>query len=1530
MFRRTLASLALIGMVFASGCAEEQDLVDRTETNALPKSLFTGEWFYNQTVVDAPNHNLPAWIPVGSTNYSGAKRVRWEIQEGWLYARKSYEHIIGSTRETAYADSTNGTGDDAIDEMTGEYKGTIVGAWRIESHFDVKRQYNPTTGQELNVLTENSSDCKWYACKYMRVDWSENKAVDYLFLDYDEDINKQPMPFYFETEDDPRFTPIFDEEKGYIDVTHAMVLDPGTVNFRWGGQTYTYPLCWLTEAAECSPIIVKIRNSFMKREPNRDYQPRQHVGEITEWFGFFTNDRLIWDNRFGMSEKIRQRVINRHNIWTNWHSAQACTTDDECGAGSKCDKMLAFYKAGLENIDIDSDVDGMPDLFEEKTPHNPKSADSDGDKVIDRNEDRVGLKYTYAEDGSVTNVEIVKEADGLPDIQNFWKWAQHQKEYRCTVPEQDRIPRPIAYFNTGYFPRDLVCDDDKAEGPCDAWQWDADVNVRTKNDSKWSVVHQVSNNYDEAFWRIFLRGNYGWSQADLDKWVATHDPTQFSAEQQEVLGRFGDINDPTGPNGLYAAVICPNNPPQDSDPWPCRFNKKSWEQAKKLIEEGKDKIENRPLVRRGDIRFSQINYVAGYSEGLLGLGPSHTDPITGENFAGVANVYHLNDVAANSVREMVGLLNGTISTKDYVDGVDLEKWVGMLNLETIPGQKAHKFTHKDLVNSYRSTVQPWMKRIQRVGNGSEIMDAHKTLSSNQVKAMAMSHMNKTGLFDPAKASVPGLSLIKGTNLEKRLIDPETLDGSGYAPGTVGEITDEVLNKSSLARGGWIKMAEARSEWRNQMAQRLNMFFKEMADDAMIGLATRLKNKSDEEVYKTARRVIMRAVLTHEMGHTFGLHHNWTGSEDSMNFFPDYWRLRTNDYKDTKYCTGPWSRHTDTSDSSTFGTANPQAEPTDGDGKLCPFFIKPMNDYQKGLDAKSVTDGLNPMHEYSYSSIMDYAGRYTIDGHGLGKYDIAAMLYGHADKIEVFEKYPDSIIKGGPNWLMEWRESDGAPLLLYSPPISFHYTQYWQWFADGTGDAKNLVNDSNRMVVPWDQVKKVKDQNGRDAGVFYQNGNKLYPRVPYLFCTWTAGDISEGCNTRDYGVDPYEKMKRLTDEWDSYYPLRAFTRYKFGMSKWGYIGRYYRRMYYKLKDFNNIYALYQGMFRQWFDENQIEGFYTDALEGWGSYTVALNKGFDMALQTMAMPDIKNFARITTPDDQMIAGEGVYTAEFTPDLVNARYFTTSYMTGDYERTCGLIWWECLHHIGFYTDKVMSLLAISDPRTYFVGQDTSEDVREYRVSFFDNYSEQLIDFFGSVLSNEYDDYSPYFDPDLKSTARSVDANGNEWRYGIAWRRYADKTKDVTKGANAVAIEPATRFTFKMYMMVLGFLRFENNFDKSFTNRSLMWKQGSGQGWDIVPTEMVDGTVTFTDPFNGHIYVGADYKDGRGIAQRMIAYANKLKARTQYCNTSSGQADSCVEANDKAEGALWDYIQLMEVMVELTGRYSGWGGWNWNPFNP
>ena len=85
-------------------------------------------------------------------------RIKWQITEDLLIGRVAYERINDS----------DGKG---LGKATQD--GIIAVAFRILSHFDIQRSYNPSTGEQLNVIQENGFDRPWYERTHFRVDWSK-------------------------------------------------------------------------------------------------------------------------------------------------------------------------------------------------------------------------------------------------------------------------------------------------------------------------------------------------------------------------------------------------------------------------------------------------------------------------------------------------------------------------------------------------------------------------------------------------------------------------------------------------------------------------------------------------------------------------------------------------------------------------------------------------------------------------------------------------------------------------------------------------------------------------------------------------------------------------------------------------------------------------------------------------------------------------------------------------------------------------------------------------------------------------------------------------------------------------------------------------------------------------------------------------------------------------------------------------------------------------------------------------------------
>ncbi len=154
------------------GCSQPE-LIDRTQPNYVKKTdLLDGQWYIKETIVDLPKTpGAPGVIGSGGK----LEKIRWEVQENMLVGYRAYEVMPGidprvdpeksKMGKTVFLDGT-------------PYKGNPVYAYPIVSHFDRQRQYNASTGEQTNVLLENTDDRPWYEREFMRVDWSSNQILN--------------------------------------------------------------------------------------------------------------------------------------------------------------------------------------------------------------------------------------------------------------------------------------------------------------------------------------------------------------------------------------------------------------------------------------------------------------------------------------------------------------------------------------------------------------------------------------------------------------------------------------------------------------------------------------------------------------------------------------------------------------------------------------------------------------------------------------------------------------------------------------------------------------------------------------------------------------------------------------------------------------------------------------------------------------------------------------------------------------------------------------------------------------------------------------------------------------------------------------------------------------------------------------------------------------------------------------------------------------------------------------------------------
>jgi hypothetical protein len=330
MICRSLGALALLLL----SCAQRVPDLDRSQPNKIQKSIFDGEWYYRQTVIDVPYG--AGFTFVGET--SRMERIRWEVSERYLTAYRTYEFVRDSERPYVLP-GTN-------------FQGAPVAQFPIESHFDVQRNYNPATGEQTNVIDENQSDRPWNERKFMRVNWAMNLLSNFDFMA--QSIAQSPTPYYVNDPADPDrwFVGVRDEagwkdvrddrtiatmqKADYLDVVTKIFATPQQADY-YGDGSYMVPACWFFGASDCASADVKVRHSFMRVPEASSYDPleypdnyplRNEAGQLVgdaggnivrvpmfDKFGFFRTERDAYDVDRGVTETGRIYLINRWNIW---------------------------------------------------------------------------------------------------------------------------------------------------------------------------------------------------------------------------------------------------------------------------------------------------------------------------------------------------------------------------------------------------------------------------------------------------------------------------------------------------------------------------------------------------------------------------------------------------------------------------------------------------------------------------------------------------------------------------------------------------------------------------------------------------------------------------------------------------------------------------------------------------------------------------------------------------------------------------------------------------------------------------------------------------------------------------------------------------------------------------------------------------------------------------------------------------------------------------------------------------------------
>ncbi len=1278
MTRLGLAALAVAVGWGSVGCAQERDPINRVQPNALPKAFFLGaDWHTNgsqrpefwarNTVVDV-GYGASQSALFTSTYAQPVARIKWDISgDGdFLLGRLAHERIADS---------------DGKGKGGPQPEGIVAYSYRIESHFDIRRDYNPGTGEEGNTTVENATDRPWQDREYIRVDWSRNLSTDnYEFdtlsmLGVYGGIRYEPMAFAVENPNDANY-PVFDVAGGYFDITNKAFAQPNEIDLSalgWGIDSF--PACMLppefgggTEpVGQCSPVEITLRQSFVK-VPKFDYEPKDWDGYRFQAFGAFTEERRGYARTYGMVDKQWHRFITRYDVWVRDHYYANEWKDGTFKPNEDFSGGLACNTS--EKINAVRAAAGLAPL------------PSGGDQPVTRFGDSPNRDADA--NGTADECEAVSQKLGIGGSQCdvFTKL--------CTLPYQARVAKPIKWY------MNIEGSTDFQEGTeMAAHEWDVAMRSALMT-AKYAECQKVGGENCEGRFPVYFGQQDENDDAielaqEVDACrsaVKDKSPEAFAQADKACQAKADQIGGQRGySKGVIALakmpeqiVLC-HSPVEQGDAAACAPPEKrlpanlraldcknAWRATTKNGQipssdpRAKDKLDTQAtvatcnksiVVRLGDLRYNVVNNIDKPQDpSAWGIYTDAEDPLTGKKIGAAINLWtHINDLFSQGIVDQLRYIKKEFTTADITNGVNIHDWAAAADAAyAFPKMTKAQVTHDVASLAGRSGVTD-ESQLPALSPKAEQAAYDLKEKVYNIRADIKAASTMAPVYEARR------QLARGTPLEAALMTTgmQQYSGVNKAPiptasktkfGSVLQLANPSLNRElrnakevALAERGACIMADAPAPLGNTaLANLLEKKFGKF-DDPACGTAGRpacqdkqTRQDRAQKMFEYLRQKVHYAVVIHEMGHSVGLRHNFVSSSDPLNYRPQYWQLRTRN-----------------------GTVNTPCTDLQADGSKCvgPRYWDPVDQVE--------TDNLVWM--WMQSSVMDYAGEPTQDLLGLGAYDFAAARMFYGDVVQV---YQDETYKAGkPRAVGLQSKIDnfgGIIGLQYKygsgNQANIHYSQLqakyelikdckpvdpntykpsnwntakmgeWNPVIDGKlvsvdGQTYSRCKTQPTDYVQWENMafpKGVTPDTYR-GGPAYDRQTRL--RVPHGFATDSWADLGNlSVYRHDNGADPYELFTFLQVQPEV---LHIFNDYRRGRSTFSVrsaSNRYLTRYNEKLRDAAKGLGLLVNIYRSFYNDLGLDfnsTWPTSASRLYRENILVSGMGFDQFARQLQRPE-----------------------------------------------------------------------------------------------------------------------------------------------------------------------------------------------------------------------------------------------------------------------------------------------------------------------
>ncbi len=1314
---RKVGIVLLLSSLWVTGCAEEIGDIDRTQANRIRKSdLLGSEWYFGQSVVKVPFTTGYTYQVDGGD----LERVRWVVDEKYLLAYRSYEFIAGSD-----------THQDAED-----YRGEVLAAYRIDSHFDVQREYNPTTGEETNVIVENTSDRQWWEREFLRVDWSQNMAPtldpNYEWFTWHVFNITQVAPLSYFVQDTPAAEA--DMDRADFDVAD------GRMAF-----TNRYALHFnLDECIDniffqlgCGPTEIAVRNVFQRIDGESGYVPREYRDNVP----------LTWDDGTPLMVDFSN---GRGGVVACDHGTHPYDNDTNCSQESvSVFNRFGYFRTG-------SLFGGRPEWDE-----------------------RRGTTWESRQD------RIVR--------QNIW--VRTLDEQGQEIPYAAREPKPVEFIMGWDYPEQL----------------------------KPTVVAAVEE-WNEVFLRLLRELGHPKAQDPEFRMVSVRENHCSPGYLRSFLAANSELRS-------VAERVLAADAEQDPAIWTLGQRAKL---CAALDYNTRDRVGSRRFTwaKQGDLGQNLLNWVGDPQvAGPLGVATIWFDPVSGEVVHQAATVFGgALDTYVSFAADIVDVLNGDLGLEELIYGVNVREELHGRTRDTQAESGVGQQEENLLLEHLRRSAELG-RETRRAATDPAVLDE----LNRRFDRLGRSPEQILGQAPAGGWRTAFLQKLSESPLRNRLVSDEmvAMFNPGWRPGDA--LSDTAMEKANPLYWLYGKGRDYQIE-RVRRAERHNALLGEFMEEQIIGLALQMKGLSREELYQRLYHEVFRAVLLHEIGHGFGLRHNFEGSFDALNYFPQYWEI--------------------------FQATQQEAE-------------------AEGWDEEQLRAARERarMGEYQYSSIMDYGSRFNSDIQGLGKYDVAAILFGYGNLVEVWD--------------------DEVKLDLDSNPLENASQDYWNLSSAiflRTNDfipelmGGDVANIDRRHTVDFDDYLAAYRGAliaSAEAGVEGPNARPGPPVaeriVPYGFCEDLYAGPPGGyptCQRWDFGSTMVEKVRDQVSYYRNYYFFNNFRRERFDDYGFynGFVTRLYERTFDRLTTIFKYFFFYRAIVGQaLIDPTEAQG-----IEFGRDFARAAMEGLNLIAEVLQTPDWGKFCRGTAETeryDECDEGEFCPWSKFEDcDALGLDQVDIPFGVGRepyFQFSDDLMFKYDV--IGSVFEKTLAIMALTDTMSVFYGMDFGSNFGTFEINPYRLFTEEMIDLFTGLITGENEYFSGVIEGGDPETGDYEGAYYRPRLFIDPGQRYPEGFFPQEALEGKPLVDSASNLTVAFYAALFGIGMMSSPYDgsKNFSDYTRIVLAGSGDDYlDGVPAELLpeDQICTFTDPQTLFTYRAVQTPDGRSIGCALMARSQEI----------------------------------------------------------